>query len=49
MSDQSRSHHPRRREVIKTGIFAGVAAALPWEIARAELREVARNRTMTLV
>src|SRR5215470_5888292 len=41
--------HPGRREVIKAGVAAGVSALMPWQSARADLREVARNRTMILV
>jgi peptide/nickel transport system substrate-binding protein len=38
-----------RRELIKAGIVAGAGALLPWQVARADLREVARNRTVILV
>jgi peptide/nickel transport system substrate-binding protein len=43
------SSHPGRRDVIKAGIFAGVSAVLPWDSARADLPQVARNRTVVLV
>ena len=49
MSDYPSSHRPGRRDVIKTGIFAGIAAALPWELALADLPQIARDRTMILV
>jgi peptide/nickel transport system substrate-binding protein len=49
MSDQPRPHRPRRRDVIQAGIVAGAAALVPWSSARAQLREVPRNRTMILV
>src|SRR5438309_10058541 len=43
------SFHLARRDVIKAGILAGVSAVLPWESARADLPQVARNRTVVLV
>src|SRR5438270_8306530 len=49
MSDDSSARHPDRRDQIKTGILAGVTAVLPWQGARADLPQVARNRTMILV
>ena len=49
MSDRLRASHPGRRDLIKTGVLAGAAAMLPWQSSRAELRDVARNRTMILV
>ncbi len=49
MSEQFSPARPRRREVIKAGIAAGVTALVPWHGARAELPPVARNRTMILV
>jgi hypothetical protein len=49
MSEQFSSARPRRREVIKAGIAAGVTALVPWHGVRAELPPVARNRTMILV
>jgi len=48
MSDDTAAHHLRRRDLIKTGVLAGMAAVLPWQEARADLPEVARNRTMVL-
>jgi len=49
MSERFSPSRPRRREVIKAGLAAGVTAMLPWQGARAELPPVARNRTMILV
>ena len=49
MSEQFSPARPRRREVIKAGIAAGVTALVPWHGVRAELPPVARNRTMILV
>src|SRR5215467_4165373 len=49
MPDRFRPSHPRRRDLIKTGVLAGAAAMLPWQMARAELPEVSRNRTVILV
>src|SRR5690242_20637444 len=49
MPDRSVLLHPHRRDVIRTGLLAGAAALVPWQTARADLREVARNRTMILV
>ena len=40
--------HLDRRELIKTGIAAGAGALLPWQVARADLPGVARNRTLIL-
>jgi peptide/nickel transport system substrate-binding protein len=37
-----------RRELIQAGILAGASAFLPWQVARADLPQVARNRTMIL-
>jgi ABC-type transport system substrate-binding protein len=39
----------RRREVIKTGLGLGAAALVPWHAARADLPQVARDKTMILV
>jgi peptide/nickel transport system substrate-binding protein len=41
--------HLGRRELIKAGIAAGASSLLPWQVARADLREIPRNRTMILV
>ena len=41
--------HLGRRDLIKAGIVAGVSAVLPWQSARADLPQVARNRTAVLV
>jgi peptide/nickel transport system substrate-binding protein len=49
MSDYSSARHLDRRDLIKTGILAGVTAVLPWQGARADIPQVARNRTMILV
>jgi peptide/nickel transport system substrate-binding protein len=49
MPDRFPSSHPDRRDLIKAGIFAGVSAVLPWDSARADLPQVARNRTVVLV
>src|SRR6266702_289117 len=49
MSERLPSSRPRRREVITSGIAAGVTALLPWQAARADLPPVPRNRTMILV
>src|SRR5215813_861852 len=40
--------HLDRRELIKAGIAAGAGALLPWQVARADLPGVARNRTLIL-
>jgi len=37
-----------RRDLIAAGMAAGVGAMLPWQLARADLSQVARNRTMIL-
>ena len=39
----------RRREVIRTGLGLGAAALVPWHAARADLPQVARDKTMILV
>jgi peptide/nickel transport system substrate-binding protein len=49
MSHHLPSRQPGRRDVIKAGVAAGVGALLPWQTARADLRQVARERTMILV
>ena len=49
MSHRLPSRRPGRRDVIKAGVAAGVGALLPWQTARADLRQVARERTMILV
>ena len=49
MSDRQRPSRLRRRDLLKTGIGASAAAMLPWQSAKAELKEIARNRTMILV
>ena len=48
MSDRPASSHPVRRDLIKAGILAGMSAVLPWHRARADLQQVARDRTMIL-
>ena len=40
--------HLDRRELIKAGIAVGAGALLPWQVARADLPGVARNRTLIL-
>ena len=49
MSDHPPARHLDRRDLIKAGILGGMGAALPWQVARADLRQVARDRTMILV
>ena len=49
MSDRPASSHPVRRDLIKAGILAGMSAVLPWHRVRADLQQVARDRTMILV
>jgi len=49
MSDHPSARHLDRRDLIRSGILAGVGAVLPWQGARAELPQVARNRTIILV
>ncbi len=49
MSNRPPSSHPDRRDLIKVGLLAGVSTILPWEPARADIAQVARNRTMILV
>jgi peptide/nickel transport system substrate-binding protein len=49
MPDHPPLSHLGRRELIKAGIAAGASGLLPWQVARADLREVPRNRTMILV
>ena len=49
MSDHPPLSHIGRRELIKAGIAAGASGLLPWQVARADLREVPRNRTIILV
>ena len=49
MSDDFVASLLSRRDLIKAGMAAGVSAMLPWQRARAELPQVARNRTMILV
>jgi peptide/nickel transport system substrate-binding protein len=48
MSDDPSARHLDRRDLIKTGVLAGMAAVLPWHESRADLPQVARNRTMVL-
>jgi peptide/nickel transport system substrate-binding protein len=48
MLDDPSARHLHRRDLIRTGVLAGVAAVLPWQEARADLPQVARNRTMVL-
>ena len=49
MSDHPSARHLDRRDLIRSGILAGVGAVLPWQGARAELPQIARNRTIILV
>jgi peptide/nickel transport system substrate-binding protein len=49
MPDHPPLSHLGRRELIKAGIAAGASGLLPWQVARADLREIPRNRTMILI
>jgi hypothetical protein len=49
MSNHPSAPHLDRRDLIKAGILAGLSAVLPLESARAELPQVARDRTIVLV
>jgi len=49
MTDRPPSSDLGRRDLIKAGMLAGLGAVLPWESARADLPQVARERTMILV
>ena len=46
MSDCPPAPQLGRRDLIKAGIVAGAGALLPWGSARADLPQIARNRTM---
>src|SRR5438270_12303877 len=48
MSDHFAAWRVGRRDLITTGIAAGLGAMLPWQLARADLPQVTRNRTMIL-
>jgi hypothetical protein len=49
MSHRPSSSYPGRRDLIRAGILAGMSAVLPWQGARADLRQVARDRTRITV
>ena len=48
MSNNFVTYPIARRDLLRTGVRAGVSALLPWQAARAGLPQVARDRTMIL-
>ena len=48
MSDNCAAYQIARRDLLRAGVGAGVSALLPWQSARADLPQVARDRTIIL-